>query len=34
MGLSDLSIQEFFPVLQQVLADTFNIESFLMEPPF
>lgn len=34
MGLSDLSIQEFFPVLQQVLADTFNIESFLMEPPY
>ena len=34
MGLSDLSIREFFPLLQQVLADTFNIESFLMEPPY
>ena len=34
MGLSDLSIREFFPLLQQILADTFNIESFLMEPPY
>ena len=26
MRLSDLTIQEFFPVLQQVIGDTINIE--------
>lgn len=34
MTLTDVSIREFFPVLQQILLDAFSIESFLMEPPY
>lgn len=34
MARIHLSVKEFFPIIQQILLDAFDMESFLMEPPY